>query len=957
MKKIILTALFINTIAQAGFAEAVDPFYPKQWALKNSGQLILRDVSEVRRTILEGIPGIDINWVDTKDIKTDKKELIVAVLDSGLDITHPDLKDRIWYNSALCAGAPNAANLACNGFNFLDNNNILTDDVGHGTHVAGVIAANRNSIGIAGAGDPRLKIMPLKVLNSQVNGFVYNGKVITDVIADALTFAVKNGAQVVNLSLGWPKLINLDKVKKAFEYAEQNNVIVIAATGNNDKDLPTFPCSYENVVCVGAIDNRGDLTDFTNFGSKVDLVAPGESIISTLPINLESRVLRVKNYESKRGSSQAAPYVTAAVATLKLLHPELTNDQVRSLLFRSTRPMNKQADGRFTKFGMLDMKNMIALADQGETSAFVNPQIKNLTEVKFTAADRKFAFNLDLKNLSSLNYQGKVCIKSLSSAVSVDQECFDTSIEASKLVSLPITGNVEDLGSDSHILFQVQIDQRTYQMSVVFSRDLNNDSAMMVKPVGQASFADMAAISGDRRLSRMSRVLDKNRRIGFPEYFYLETAKQTATNTNISLLTAENGNYQVKNILLPKLSKVISIHRQDINLDGKMDYFIYTLANNKEIQFFILDEKLNPLFKGGAPWSMAISTFEGLPVDGGVEKFEWLKMSHPTLGNILVPSIYRSYTMPEADNSKIISERVLGAISHQFYLNPVVGADNKVTIDLRVIDSVKMTKSLGKILDVLGSFDIKTITLLKPFPQTDLESRNGKIRSLLAVSEDGVAKLYQVSLSLDGDHYSELTPLFSQSPVGQSLIYPVTNARNGATTKEAIFTTLLDRATAVFLVKNDVEIGSILRLQQAWENPIIALTAIFQGDQGKTYLVENRSSVTMLRDNGEKMSLPVYRDSSFPGQSFSETLQPILSEGRPGIYINSTLIYGERLYSMVDTKDHGFIRPLKLSIGIPQGCVPLAPETLTDNSQFNYVFLCTDAQKNVSMKFLPMSHN
>ncbi|MBC7427989.1 MAG: S8 family serine peptidase, partial [Bacteriovorax sp.] len=488
MKNLIITTLALQSLT--AFAGSTDPLYTKQWALENTGQTILKDVSDLERVQVKGILGTDIHYVDTKDIASIKKELVVAVLDSGLDITHPDLLGRIWYNEARCKNAPNAAILPCNGFNYLDNNNQVIDDVGHGTHVAGVIAANRNTIGIAGAGDPRIKIMPLKVLNSQVNGFVYNGKVITDVIADAMTFAIQNGAEVVNLSLGWPKLIDLAKVKAAFDLAEKNNVIVIAAAGNNDKDLPTFPCAYENVICVGAIDNRGNLTDFTNHGSKVDVVAPGESIVSTFPVAMESRVLRIKNYESKRGSSQAAPFVTAAIANLKLLHPGLTNDQVRSLLFRSSRKLsNKDADNRFVKFGSLDMKALLDLASKEEEIAFINPQIKTLTEVKFSANDRKFSFNLNLKNLSNVNYKGLVCLRSQSTAIQMDQNCVSVeSIEAHKNLLLPVTGTIVDMASDSHIMIEIQIDQNVFQTSLVFSRDLNNDSEIISQSIGQASF-------------------------------------------------------------------------------------------------------------------------------------------------------------------------------------------------------------------------------------------------------------------------------------------------------------------------------------------------------------------------------------------------------------------------------------------------------------------------------------
>jgi cell wall-associated protease len=956
MKTLILTTIALHSIiAHAG---STDPLYAKQWALENNGQVILKSISDLERVQVKGIPGVDIHYVETKDIATTKNELIVAVLDSGVDITHPDLQGRIWYNEARCKGATNAAILPCNGFNFLDNNNSVIDDIGHGTHVAGVIAANRNNIGVAGAADPRVKIMPLKVLNSQVNGFVYNGKVITDIIADALTFAVQNGAEVVNLSLGWPKLVDLAKVKAAFDLAEKNNVTIIAAAGNNDKDLPTFPCAYENVICVGAIDNRGDLTDFTNYGSKVDVVAPGESIVSTFPSALESRVLRIKNYESKRGSSQAAPFVTAAIATLKLLHPGLSNDQVRDLLFRSSKKLTgKVADNHFVKFGMLDEKALLDLANTKEINAFVNPQIKSLTEVKFSANDRKFSFNLNLKNLSGVNYKGLVCLRAKSNAIQIDQNCISVDlIEARKNLVIPVTGLINNLSNDSHILIEIQIDEKIYQTSLVFSRDLNNDSEVISHSLGQASFDDMAVISGDRRLSRMSRVFDKYKYMDFPEYFYSEKLKQTETQTNISLLTNENGKFVVKNILIPKVNKVLSIHRQDINMDGKLDYFIYSLSSTKDqLVFTVLDDKLNPLFKDLSTWTMALSTFEGLPIDGGVEKFEWIKTTNDKLGTILVPSIYRSYTMPEADNSKVISDRILSSMSHQYYLNPIV-KNNKVTIELRVVDSVKMMLALEKELGIKGSYDTKTAYLLKPFPQTEAQSRAGVINSLIGVVEDGAAKLSQVTLSLSGKNYSDLKALSAEKSVDQSLIYPIFDSKTGAVTNEAVFTTLLNRSSAEFLVKNDSEIGSILRLNENWENPIIGLIATYSEGVQKSYLIENRSSLTLLRDNEEKSSLPIYRDSSFPGQSFSETLTPILSQGRPGVYINSTLIYGERLYSMIDTQNNGFIRPLRLSIGIPTGCVPLLPEPLADKSQYNYVFLCTEPSRDVSLKFLPMSH-
>ena len=935
----------------ADITSFTDPLIKKQWALKNSGQVILKSISDLDQVKVVGIPGVDIDWIDTSAIESTKKDLIVAVIDSGVDINHPDLAGRIWYNEKLCNNAPNAKILACNGFNFLDGNNDLTDDVGHGTHVAGAIAANRNTIGIIGAADPRIKIMPLKVLNSQVSGFVYNGKLITDVIADALVFAVKNGAEVVNLSLGFPKLIDTPKIRQAFQMAEDQNVTVIAASGNNNKDLPTFPCAYENVVCVGAIDNRGDLTDFSNHGSKVDVVAPGEYIISTVPTKIESRVLRIANYDVKRGSSQASPYVAAAVANLKLLFPGLTNDKVKSLLFRSAKPLPNVKNNRFVKFGMLDMAGLLNLAKTEDSISFLNPLLKTLTEIKFHASDRRFNFNLQMKNLSDVDYNGKVCLSNSSKSLALDQECFDLKdIKGHTITTLPISGILNNLENDSHILLNIQVDQKSYQTSLVFSRDLNGDSDVQSQNVTGASFVDMALISGDRKLSRMTRVMDKFHRLDYPEYFYTEKAKQTATNTVVSLLTKENGNYIVKTITLPIVNKVLSIHRQDINLDGVLDTFIYALsADKKDLLFFILDKNLNPLFPKYSKWAMTLSTFEGLPIDGGTEKFQWLKINQPQLGTIVVPSIFKAYAMPEADNSKNILDRITNVDLHQYFLNPTLQkSDDTMRIELRVVDSVNVMK---KMRNEFKLYSDQTISIINLFPQTDEQSKKGEIHSLASLDNGEVKNYIELQMKIDGVSTKPLTDVMG---LDTALIFPVINSNNGTMTNESILTGLLNRASAEFLIKNDSGVLAPKILKQEWENPIMGLIAGFDSNGSKSYLVENRSTITFLDGNGVRTDLPVYRDSSFPGQNFSETLMPILTEGRPGLFINSTLIYGERLYSMIAT-DSGFIRPLKLSIDIPAGCVPLNPETLESKSTYSYVFLCTDPSSQVRLKFLPMS--
>jgi len=920
-----------------------DALYDKQWALQNKGQTIYLQDSDLSRQNVVGINGMDIHYVDTNSIPSAKSELIVAVLDSGIDLTHPDLVGKIWYNQKLCQNAPNAKVLPCNGWNFLDNNNNLLDDVGHGTHLAGIIAANKNAIGIRGAADSRIKIMPLKVLNNTVNGFVYNGKLITDVIADAMIFAIKNGAEVINLSLGWPKLIDTAKIRLAFKMAEDQNVMVIAASGNNNKDFPTYPCGYDSVVCVAALDNRGFLTDFTNHGAKVELAAPGEYIVSTLAQNLESRVLRIKGYEAKRGSSQAAPYVTSAIATLKLLNPNLSNDRVRELIAKSSTSFKDKTD-RFVRFGRLDYKQLLD-SSKNESDALIIPQTKSLSEIKFSASHPTVNLAIAFRNVGDKNFSGEVCLNSESENIQIQNECIsDVSIGSHLSTNLSFQISLNDLSKDSHVNFNIKIDDKTFRLNVVFSRDLSNDSDVVEKSILGGNFDEMAVISSGRKISKMVRVLDKYNLSKMFEYFYLEKSKQTDQNTSISLLTNTSTSPVVKSIIIPKVNKVLSIHRQDFNFDGKVDYMIYSLSQAKDkIILTFLDSDLKPLYKDlqNSQWNWALTTFEGLPIDGNSEKFDWLKIQSPIFGSILTPSINRTYNLNELDNSKNILDRVVQAKEHQFYLNPVLSG-NSINIDVRAIDSVSYIKSLRQSLKLTDSFQIN---LVNSIPQGVELASKGIVRMLYLISDNEEVKYYEVQSS--GTIYAIKAAL----PIENAFQYSYLNLKDNSFSKEHLMTSLINRSKASFIDRIDNTIQYSKDLVNTWENPIIGLIGAFIDQDSRSIFVENRYTVSFSDQSGRfKYELPVYRDSSFPGQSFSESLIPVVSNGRAGVFVNSTLIFGERIYSMIGSNEE-LIRPLKYSVNVPDGCVALSPEKL-DGDSSQYVFICTNANKEVSLKFL-----
>src|SRR4051812_32929197 len=210
----------------------------------------------------------------------------LAVVDTGVDATHPDLTGRVLAGYNAISGSSNAA-----------------DDNGHGTVVAGIAAADRdNGIGSFGV-DPSTKILPVKVLDATGTGTVAN-------IAKGITWAVDHGATVINLSLGSPT--DSSTLRSAVNYAIARNVVVVAAAGNDGSTTPDYPAAYPGVIAVGAVANDDPvnpmLDDYSNRGSWVSLVARGDDMVGPLPGG---------HYGIGSGTSFAAPIVAGA-ATLVL---------------------------------------------------------------------------------------------------------------------------------------------------------------------------------------------------------------------------------------------------------------------------------------------------------------------------------------------------------------------------------------------------------------------------------------------------------------------------------------------------------------------------------------------------------------------------------------------------------------------------------------------------------------
>ncbi len=265
------------------------------------------------------------------------KDIIVAVLDTGVDYTHPDLDNNIWRNSDEIFG--NGLDDDRNGFiddvigwDFVGRDNNPMDEHFHGTHVAGTIAAENNGFGVTGVAY-NAKIMPIRVLGQNGGS--------GDWISRGIRYAADNGANVINLSLGggFDQLI-IDAVR----YASQKGAIVVMSAGNDSKAQPAYPASIatEVGITVGAVDRNLSMADFSNrAGSNPAMryvVAPGKDIVSTVPGG---------QYKSENGTSMAAPHVAGVVALMLSANRNLTPEQMRQMMIETAFRGNGQQSSSF----------------------------------------------------------------------------------------------------------------------------------------------------------------------------------------------------------------------------------------------------------------------------------------------------------------------------------------------------------------------------------------------------------------------------------------------------------------------------------------------------------------------------------------------------------------------------------------------------------------------------------
>lgn len=272
-----------------------------------------------------------MNVFNAWDYTEGDSEIIVAVVDTGVEVSHRDLKDAIWINEAERHGQPGVDDDGNGfvddvyGYDFYNNRPNAYDDNKHGTHVSGIIAARVNDVGIVGVA-PKVKIMPLKFLSSSGSG-------TTDAAIRAINYAIDNGAHIISNSWGGPNRSEL--LNEAIQRARAQGILVVASAGNSAQNIdsqPSYPASYSGVIAVASTDSQDSLSSFSNYGtSSVLIAAPGSSIFSTVPGS---------GWETLSGTSMSAPQVSGALALAKSLNQSLSESALKNLVCDTARKIH-----------------------------------------------------------------------------------------------------------------------------------------------------------------------------------------------------------------------------------------------------------------------------------------------------------------------------------------------------------------------------------------------------------------------------------------------------------------------------------------------------------------------------------------------------------------------------------------------------------------------------------------
>lgn len=948
-----------------------DPLLGYQWALKTAGQVVLREIDDIRSERAEADPkaapmDVGLGGSRAKLEGGLKRDLLVAVVDSGLDLNHEDVTQNVYRNRAECDGDKlpfkptvdkdgNGYVGDCMGWNFTakgeagDNN--PDDDLGHGTHIAGILSAKvGNGIGIAGVSD-RIKIIPIKVTSRRDNAG------LTHKVAKAILYATKMKADVINFSLGWPVIFDAEFLRQAFSEARKAGVVIVAAAGNNTSAAPVFPCSYEGVICVGATSISGDVAGFSNYGGHVDVMGPGEQILSLFPKARDPEQFSVKGYEIKNGTSQASPYVAAQAALLKGLLPQASVDEIQARLVSSAKPV--KWGEKYALAGGADLSRAL----QVSARPVVQPVFKNVYQAPFKMTAKEFRLSLPIKNYWSKAGDVKVSLSLESKAASLDQTSFSLgALAQGETKTLALKGRILDVegAREARLRVAVSVDggaAQVYQQQIVLTRDLEGDSSIKSFPIRLAEETSKLELFSIKALREDQ---------AHPDYVHFT---EVESGISFKFVRWKGGLFQEEApILLPDAKQVLFAWRADLNGDARADYIIATITqkgddeSTKALQYTLLKDDLSPVFGRQAHLSVVV---DGAVIDEDGIKSLSLVQFPTAIGGVATMTFMTTGTIPKPDlNPDPFEFETNSSRPRLYYYEPKLEG-GKWTFVTRSYDNGAWEKKIRERLALPFRQDVAISGLL---PQTDEDVRAGRLKALVKIGASSL-KTYRVITIAGGSQLAsrEFTmtsakfagQTYEGSEMSSVISLDAEKPKWHAAPALASFYSANQGRLSILDGQDPSKLVATQTIQSVRVQD--RLLGYIQGfvRGGTTYAFYQSQSQLIVRTTGNGVdardNAAIDRSSLIPGRVFNAMFFPVArgqsGPKEPAIYVDTTQLSSSRVYLWTIEKGE-LIAPMHMNVEIPKACRAMAPRRFGANGEWSYVLLCKESDGSWALKTL-----
>jgi len=751
-----------------------DPLANELWGISNNGDTRKWYIDNFSTISVKGVVGEDVHL---PAFSNQGKGMVVAVLDSGFDTSHPDLAGQFVTKPAecenlakytACVEAAKTANkpastcdaefmkldtdgngypMDCHGWSFIGKKNKTSGQYGgpdlaeqfetgsgHGTKVAGVIAALAdNGIGVRGIA-PGAKILGVRVITEEPGADA--GGVATDdqamslvsTVVRGMIYAIAEKANVINLSLGWNGRADSPLMRDAVKTAQDKGIIVVSAAGNDSTDALVYPCQYEGVVCVGAHDPDGKISEFSNFGSGVDIAAPGFSILSTIdqeadPLYFTDR----QGYDFDSGTSFASPYTAGAVAILRSQGYGVQETIARLLVGARQKAYS---EGKVVLTGNLDVANAMKAAPR----PFFAPENKGVYPALWDRATNTAELGIDLKNIWKTAGKAKIHLalsqrdRALGQIRIAKADFTLTNWKSLEVRSIESALQILDprVTSDATVVLEISADgfpaqtiRVPLQISVLLKKTtpLPNARAIPIQGTLNPNGVVFSIQSADGR----------------PEQDYLSIEQGDET-WKIQIVREVRGNGSsayvagpIKEIAAPANGSPRTAQRLDVNLDGKPDYVFSMYVPSEEedhLPYFRFDYR-----DGDGNEVLPSYTFKNRTSVLQLDRFQWIRsgkrLVQAWVGAGLTPKAERKPFDPWNPNEYKDEE----SYPRLFYHDP---ATEDGVRSLEVPSDASLPK------------DMVFLSLLNA---SRADQAAGKITAVATETGDYVAKLYAVEFA------------------------------------------------------------------------------------------------------------------------------------------------------------------------------------------------------------------